>query len=464
MSSPVPTAAPVVRDAFLDAVRAADLLTSVQFARAEATIPHDVSTTVEAARALMAVGYLTKFQAERILAGRTDGFHLGPYVILDQIGRGSMGRVYKAKHRTMNRAVAIKLLSSGVTRTAADRQALQKEVRSVAQLNHPNIVTAYDANELADRHYLVLEYVDGPNLETMVRERGPLPVIEACELAMQIAMGLSHAHSHGVIHRDLKPSNLLVARSSLHPGFVVKICDFGVARLTPSQSPAHGKFHRCPDFVAPELARDLDTADHRVDLYSLGAVLYFLLSGSPPFSGGTPEEKICRHLLEEPVRIERLRSDVQPALAALIHQLLAKHPQSRPGLADEVVERLEGNYGATSNVSFDLPSANGCQYSFASGQLSGGQPVPMAESVAERSGPHTLPDSGVHTVNTPVAEHSPWEQITESHLAPDTPIQIRSPLVMKRSRFSVWGLGGLFAGMLLASAAVVIVMAKIAAK
>ncbi len=417
-----------------------------------------------ASRALMAAGYLTKFQAERILAGRTDGFHLGPYLILDQIGCGSMGRVYKAKHRTMNRAVAIKMLSTEVTRTVANRQTLQKEVRSVAQLNHPNIVTAYDANELADRHYLVLEYVDGPNLETLLRERGRLPVVEACELVRQIAMGLAHAHSHGVIHRDLKPSNLLVARSSLQPGYVVKICDFGIARLTPSQSPAQGKFHRCPDFVAPEQAHDLDTADHRADLYSLGAVLYFLLSGSPPFSGGTPEEKICRHLLEEPVRIERLRSDVHPALATLIHDLLAKQPQSRPGSAGEVVERLEGNFRAAGNISFELPSANAGQYSFASGQLSGGHPVPMAEPAAELSGRNPLADTADYSAITPATEHSPWEQIADSHISLDTPIQIRMPRAMKRSRFSIWGLSGLFAGMLLASVAVVSVVAKMAAK
>jgi serine/threonine protein kinase len=461
MTSPAPTDVSAVRDAFLDTLRAADLLTSNQFARGEAAIPFDVATPHEAAQALVAAGHLTKFQAERLLAGRTDGFHLGPYVIQEQVGRGEMGRVYKAKHRTMNRSVAIKVLLADFTRTVADRQALQREVRASAQLNHPNIVTAYDANELADRHYLVLEYVDGPNFETLVRERGPLPVAEACELIRQAAVGLAHAHSLGMIHRDIKPGNLLVARSSSHPGHVVKIADFGIAKLAQAQKSAQGKYVGNPDFIAPELARDLKSADHRADLYALGAVFYFLLAGRPLFSGGTPEEKVCRHLLEEPVRLDSLRPDIHPAVAALVHQLLAKHPQARPSCAAEVVERLEGTFGAAGNgMNFELPAPNVGPYSFIVEQNSGR----YAAQALDSSGRHTRPDCEVSTP-APSAANSPWEQIAGAHqqvVDTNTPVLISLPKVLSRS--SIWKVSGVFAGLLLMSVAAISLVVKMAGR
>ena len=152
MTSPAPSvSAPTaigVR-AFLAALRSAELFAPMQLTRVEAAVPPDAATPADAARALVAAGFLTQFQAERLLAGKTDGYHLGPYVILEQVGRGTVGRVFKARHRTMNRPVAVKVVAAELTRTAAERRAFQAEVRAAAQLNHPNIVTAYDANELA---------------------------------------------------------------------------------------------------------------------------------------------------------------------------------------------------------------------------------------------------------------------------------------------------------------------------
>ena len=145
MSSSTPTTSTTTSAGvrgFLAALRTADLFAPMQLARAEAAVPADAATPADAAGALVASGFLTQFQAERLLAGKTDGFHLGPYVILEQVGRGTVGRVYKARHRTMNRPVAVKIVAAELTRTATDRQAFQKEVRSAAQLNHPNIVTA----------------------------------------------------------------------------------------------------------------------------------------------------------------------------------------------------------------------------------------------------------------------------------------------------------------------------------
>ena len=187
------------------------------------------------ARALVEQGLLTKFQAELLLAGSTSGFLLGQYRILDQLGRGGMGRVFKAEHQTMNRVVALKVLSPHLLKTPKAQQMFQREVRAAARLVHPNIVTAYDANQIDDRYFLVMEFVDGPNLDQLVRERGPLPVGQACDFIRQAADGLQYAHELGMVHRDIKPANLLVQRSAGQPPTFdracVKILDFGLARL-----------------------------------------------------------------------------------------------------------------------------------------------------------------------------------------------------------------------------------------
>jgi eukaryotic-like serine/threonine-protein kinase len=360
--------------------------------------------------------------------------------------------------------VAIKVLSADLTRTATARQALQREVRAAAQLNHPNIVTAYDANELADRYYLILEFVDGPNLETLVRERGPLPVAEACELVRQAALGLAHAHASGTIHGHLSPTNLLVARSSTNSGHIVKIADFGIAKLAPSLASIAEKLLGNPDYIAPEQAHNPLSTDHRADLYSLGAVLYFLLVGQPPFPGGTTEEKLRRHTWDEPVRIEKLRGDVHPAVAALIHQLLAKDPQARPSSAVEVAERLDGMFGTAANViNFELPTANSGPYSFISGQLSGGHPILIAQAVTELSGRHAGAATGNGQVSTNATAISPWEQMAEEY-EEDTPTPVHTPRRRTRSRSSIWRMSGLLAGLLLVCVAVAGAVMKVMAK
>jgi eukaryotic-like serine/threonine-protein kinase len=380
--------------AFLAIIRSAELFAPAQLARVEAVVAKTADPD-EAARALIAAGLLTRFQGDRLLAGKTDGYHLGPYVILEQIGHGALGRVYKARHRAMNRQVAVKVVAAELTRTASAREAFQNEVRAAAQLSHPNVVAAYDANELAGRFYTVLEFVDGPSFEALVAERGPLPVAEACALVGQAATGLAHAHERGMPHRDIKPTNLLVARpSKAVPDPLVKIADFGIARLSPSPT---------ADYVAPELAHNPATADHRADVYSLGAVLYFLLAGRPPFLGGTAQEKIRRHLWEEPARLESLRPDVPPILAALVHQMLAKYPTHRPASASEVASRLAALAGRDA-WHLELPGPHSGAYPYGTGPLSNTYPVPPARLASA---------SDVYPTPTPAPTPSPWEQITE---------------------------------------------------
>ena len=452
MLSPTPVHGPAVRDSFLATALAADLIAPAQLPRAEAAIPADAETPVDAARALVAAGLLTRFQAERLVAGRTDGFHLGAYVILEQIGRGAMGRVYKAKHQTLNRFVAIKVFASEWTRSTAAQQAFRHEARTAAQLNHPNIVTAYDANEHAGRFYLVCELVDGPNLETLIRDRGLLPVSEVCELVRQVATGLEHAHSKGMVHRTIKPTNLLITQpSKTSAESLVKIADFGIAKLQPAQgnTPLPGGLLDAADYIAPEQARNPRTADHRADLYSLGAVMYFLLTGKPPFPGGTIEQKVRRHQYEQPGRIERIRPDVPPPVAALVHQLLAKNPDARPASAAEVVERLEGLATAGGMVCFDLPHQ--------SALWSSRYPISTIDSAA-----------------VPVVEPSLWEEIATPsemslELTPVTPSRStktdRHPAPSPLHRgVPVWRVALLALGMLAACMAAIAVLVNVMGK
>src|SRR5205814_60796 len=221
------------RKTFLSNLEQCGLLDPDQLRAAAGRLPPTERGRV-IARFLVQEGKLTRFQAENLLAGRTSGFVLGQYRILDEIGRGGMGRVYKAEHATMRRVVALKVLAPQLTRTERARQLFQREVRAAARLVHPHIVTAFDANQAGDRYFLVLEFIDGPNLAALVRTQGPLPVGQACEFARQAALGLQHAHAFGMVHRDIKPSNLLVqppVGGTLAQGAAVKVTDFGLARL-----------------------------------------------------------------------------------------------------------------------------------------------------------------------------------------------------------------------------------------
>jgi serine/threonine protein kinase len=294
------------------------------------------------ARELVVRGLLTKFQAEMLLAGRTGGFLLGQYRILDQLGQGGMGRVFKAVHQTMNRIVALKVVTSQLVKTDKGRQLFLREVRAAARLMHPNIVTAYDANQIGDRYYMVMEFVDGPNLEQLVRQKGPLPVGQACDFIRQAASGLQFALENHMVHRDIKPANLLVQRapgSARDTQCVVKILDFGLARLhqrNPDDEPGpntiltqENTVMGTPDYVSPEQARDLHKVDIRSDLYSLGCTFYYLLSGQVPFPGGSTLEKLVRHGTEEPTPVLSLRPELPAPVAVIVRRLMAKQPAER---------------------------------------------------------------------------------------------------------------------------------------
>ena len=329
-ASVMPAPQQMDRRTFLAQVRQSGLLTDEELMKAEKHLP--VSNRGRSiARNFIEKGLLTRFQAERLLVGRTAGFLLGQYRVLDQIGRGGMGRVFKAEHRTMGRIVALKVLAPDPLRTDRAQELFLHEVRAAAQLVHPNIVTAYDANEIDGRYFLVLEYVDGPNLEQLVRRQGPLPVGQACDYVRQIAVGLQCAHLLGMVHRDVKPANILVQRRGLNGDDVglVKISDFGLARLSNPNAADEFSDHPgtiltkdntvsgTPDYLSPEQAQSLHKTDIRSDLYSVGCTFYFLLTGQVVFPGGGTLDKLIRHGAEKAADVRDARRKRQPRLRPL---------------------------------------------------------------------------------------------------------------------------------------------------
>jgi serine/threonine-protein kinase len=308
-------------------------------------------SVVALAEMLIGEGWLTRFQAQQLLRHECPRLVIGPYLLLDELGQGGMGQIFKAQHRRLHRLVALKLIRTECLGSAETVARFQREARAAARLNHPNIVTLYDANVIDDVHFLALEYVPGIDLHQRVKKNGPLSVEDTCECLRQVASGLQHAFEMGMVHRDIKPSNFLVARkASLQTtdtaeeapaatpplkSCLVKILDMGLARLIEPEGEQDGGITRegavfgTPDFIAPEQARNARTADIRSDLYSLGCTAYFLLTGRPPFAEGTALEKLLMHQLDEPPRLEKLRPDVPEPLVAIVRKLMAKNPADR---------------------------------------------------------------------------------------------------------------------------------------
>jgi hypothetical protein len=251
------------------------------------------------------------------------------YRILEPLGAGGMGVVYKAEHVLMGRVVALKVLRGDVSDRPESVARFCREVKTLAQLSHPNIVTAHDAEEFGGVLFLVMEFVDGESLDRVLARSGPVPPALAAGWVRQVAEGLRFAHERGLVHRDLKPANLL-----LTPQGQVKISDFGLARISGALAPAPtttpvGVVVGTPAYVAPEQARDPQTADIRADLYSLGCTWYELLTGRPPFPGGTVLQQLLAHQEQAPTPVTRLRPDVPREVVPVLERLLAKDPARR---------------------------------------------------------------------------------------------------------------------------------------
>jgi len=278
-----------------------------------------------------------------------------------------MGRVFKAMHTTMDRVVAVKVILPGVLKDHCALDLFRREVRAAAQLHHPNIAAAYDANEVKGIRFLAMEYVNGPSLQNLVRQHGPLPIGLACELMRQAATALHYAHEQGMVHRDIKPANLLVAHldtlgrqedsqtgsSSRIRKPLVKVVDFGLARVRSAAGSdvvdtlkaEPGAVFGTVDYISPEQAHDIHAVDIRGDLYSLGCAFYFALTGQPPFPGGNAVEKLLKHLMNEPQPLRAVRPDVPPAVEALVHRLMAMDPDCRFQTPAELAWALSSLFG-----------------------------------------------------------------------------------------------------------------------
>jgi serine/threonine protein kinase len=273
---------------------------------------------------------LTRFQAEQLLRGKSRGFNIGKYLVLDQIGAGGMGAVFLCEHVRMGRRVALKVLPVDRAKDPGSLARFRREAQAAAALDHPNIVRAYDVGEDRDLHFLVMEYVEGVDLQALVTRVGPLDPLTAANYVGQAANGLDHACRAGMVHRDIKPANLLVSKAG-----VVKILDMGLARLfghtgeaiTAKMDDDH--VLGTADYLSPEQARDSSGVDTRADIYSLGATFYFLLTGKAPFADGTLHQKLLFHQTRAPRPVHEVRPEVPTELSEIVARMLAKEPADR---------------------------------------------------------------------------------------------------------------------------------------
>ncbi|MBP3954602.1 serine/threonine protein kinase [Gemmata sp. G18] len=294
---------------------------------------------------------VTRYQLGKIFRGRVTDLVVGPYVVLDKIGEGGMGKVFRARHTRLDRTVALKVIRPGLVTNPTVRGRYAREVQATGKLDHPNIVRVDDAGEVDGKFYLAMEFVDGLDLARMIRDYGALEVTEVCEYARQAALGLQNAHEHGLVHRDIKPSNIVVAGERHLPQAtepaVVKVLDLGLARaIDPDDmvSPDLTRDHTVvgtPDYMAPEQARNSKLVDARADLYSLGCTIYFLLTGHPPFPTGNAIEKLIQHQTNRPTPLQAIRPAVPAAVAELVARLMAKKPDDRFATAGAFAAAIE---------------------------------------------------------------------------------------------------------------------------
>lgn len=324
---------------------ASGLLTQAQIDRAWQALAEDSlaaeqsledATDDALAEHLIRQGSLNRWQAEQLRHGRTK-FTLGPYKVLDAIGHGGMGYVFKGEHGLLGRIEAIKVLPKTQMHPASIA-AFCREIRAQAQLDHPNLVRLSYADKDGETYFLVTEFVEGSDLRRLVRHHGPLSTRQAAVIVSQAAEALQYAHDRGLVHRDVKPGNLLVT-----PEGHTKLTDLGLASFSWDATPTgSGPKHivGTPDFLAPEAIVQPGTPRSISDIYSLGCSLYYAVTGKVPFPGGTTSDKLRRHLEEAPLTPSRFNTALDDAFVDLIADMMHKRVDQRIAKASEVVERL----------------------------------------------------------------------------------------------------------------------------
>ena len=373
----------------------------------------------EMAKLLFRQGKLTKFQTQTLYKGKAKGLILGDYVLLDQIGEGGMGQVFRAQHRRMKRIVALKVLPAEMTKSDQAKGRFQQEVEAAARLVHTNIVTAFDAGETRNTHFLVMEYVDGQDLADVVAERGSLPVSEALDYILQAAKGLEYAHGQGVVHRDIKPANLLLDNNG-----TVKILDMGLARVDTQTGDYDvtvdrgltqtGEVMGTVDYMSPEQATSTKEVDERTDIYSLGCTLFYLLTSQPIYDGDTLVKRLLAHR-EHPIpSLVKQRHDVPKELDVAFRRMVNRKPDFRTRSMTEVIAQLE-KVGV-------------------SGRGGGGKPAQAPRVTQKTQAPaHTI--RAVSTPHQPAKSPAPNQPAKSASSAPPPPeitARDRTPVDRKR--------------------------------
>jgi serine/threonine-protein kinase len=403
--------------ALLEAIRESGImsekrLNQLQEAAQESGAPDDSEGL---AKLLIEKKFITEFQSRCLLRGKSKELVVGRYVILDYMGKGAMGRVYRAWHRLLGRTVALKLLDPHYLTGSTALARFRREMQLVGRLDHPNIVRALDADRVGPMHYIAMELLRGQTLADRLRGRGALPPGEVAQHAIQTAAGLGHAHSQGVVHRDIKPSNLLLTHENQ-----IKILDFGLARLVEKDNrggalTSDGIAVGTPDYISPEQAR-MVAIDGRSDLYSLGCTMYHLLSGSLPFPGESSMDCLIGRITGTAVPLTKAKPGVPGALVAVIEKLMQSNPDDRFQTAEEAAEALRrilkprvaavGPSAAVPNVrAFDLEPPTPAAPPAPPVPIP--VPAPMLPPLAPRSRPGPKPKSGFRFPSVEVLRSHP---------------------------------------------------------
>jgi eukaryotic-like serine/threonine-protein kinase len=344
----------------------------------------------ECAEQLIKQGVITRFQAKQLLAGKHRGFVLGPYRILDQIGKGGMGTVYLGEHSTLKRRVAVKVLARELAENKTAVERFLREARSASSLTHQNIVRVHHVGQAAGTHYIAMEYVEGVTLEQVVDRKGPFSVAETAQIAIQAATGLQHAHERGFVHRDIKPENLMMTKDGM-----VKILDMGLTKNVGSESDnltgvmnAKGILGTL-DYLSPEQAIQ-GPVDARSDIYSLGASIFMLITGHSPYDGVPNQQKLMQHQYGKVPLLSEFRAEIPTELVAIVAKMMAKNPDNRfASCADIAVAFLPWSTDQSLNASVKIPSM--ISGTGASGSLT---PTPSDVNRKTLSGVSVLPTMG----------------------------------------------------------------------
>src|SRR5262245_37684173 len=347
---------------FYHNLQSCGLLSATQLRELWGWIVHKKPDVQALAKEINRRGWLTVFQIKEIARGRGAALSIaGRYNLLDILGEGGMGRVYKAHDTRMGRDVAFKVIRKEKLSHPAAAGRFETEIRALSAMDrHPNVVEVYDAQQVGNNHFYVMELIDGTDLTKIVRDRGPLPIPEACEIIRQAALGLQHACNAGLVHRDIKPSNIIVSRNN----GPVKLVDLGLARLM--AEPGGDDGHRLtqegfvigtPDFLAPEQARNPMAVDIRADIYALGGTLYYILTARVPYDGANPTEKLLKHCTDPPPSLMAYRVDAPLPVEHIIHWCMAKRPEDRPQTPLQLAMALQSFCPMAAGVVFSGPNS-----------------------------------------------------------------------------------------------------------